>query len=113
MRGRSIAKRPEPAQQVELLLAEPGDVGERLRPGKHRQKAQQQHLVERIDHFAALARVWQILEILQKNNGFAECAKSRRRLHRVPHQPNQRTTTDSALQPFVTQFFTRLPCCGL
>ncbi len=32
MRGRSIAKRPEPAQETDLLLAEPRDVDKRLPP---------------------------------------------------------------------------------
>ena len=32
------------AQQTELLLAEAGDVGNRLGPGQNRQKAQEQHL---------------------------------------------------------------------
>src|SRR5215472_5950016 len=36
----SVAKRAEPPQQLEFLLAEPGDVDDRLRPGKHCQKAQ-------------------------------------------------------------------------
>ena len=72
VRRRAIAKRPEPAQKIELLLAEPGDIDEGLRPGQHRQQTQQQHLVERINHLAALPRIRQILEIVQKNNGFAE-----------------------------------------
>ena len=110
VRRRSVAKRPEPAQERELLLAEPGDVDEGLSPGQHRQKAQQKHLIERIHHLAALARVRQILEIAQKDDRFAKRPQSAAlRVHRILRQPNQRITTDSALQPFVTHSFTRLP----
>jgi hypothetical protein len=59
-----------------FFLAEPGDVSDRLRPGKHCQKAQEQHLVRSIT---------------------------------TSRNANQRITTDSALQPFVTLFFTRSP----
>ena len=72
VRRRAVAKRPEPAQQLDLLLAEPRDIDEGLRPRQHRQQAQQQHLGKRIDHLAGLARVRQILEIVQENNRLAE-----------------------------------------
>jgi len=107
---RSVAKRAEPPQQLEFLLAEPGDVSDRLRPGKHCQKAQAQHLVQRIRHFAALSRVRQILEIVQENDGFAEGRVSPPvRSITIPRNTKQRITTDSALQPVVTPFFTRSP----
>src|SRR6266571_4498259 len=83
MRGRSMAKRPEPAQQIELLLAKAGDVDECLRPGQHGEQTQEQHLGKRIEHLAGLPSVRKILEIVQKNNGFADRPKIRRRLHRV------------------------------
>lgn len=73
VRGRAVGERTEPAQQCELLLAEPGDVHDRLSSRQHRQQAEQQHLVERVDHLAALARVRQTLEMRQKDNRFAEC----------------------------------------
>ena len=83
MRRRAVEKRPEPAQQIELLLAKARDINERLRPRQHRQKAQQQHLRERIDHLAGLPRVRQILEIVQENNRLVE----RRQLQiRPPHR---------------------------
>ncbi len=83
MRRRAVEKRPEPAQQIELLLAKARDINERLRPRQHRQKAQQQHLRERIDHLAGLPRVRQILEIVQENNRLVE----RRQLRiRPPHR---------------------------
>jgi hypothetical protein len=83
--GSAVAKRLEPAKQTELLLAEPRDIHERLRPGQHRQQAQQHHLSKRIHHLRTLPRVRQILEIPQKHNRFAERSAIRRRArHRRP-----------------------------
>ena len=71
----------------DLLLAEPRDIDERLRAAEHREQTQQQHLSERINDFAELPRVRQILEIIQKNNGFADRPKFLcSPLHRVPPQ---------------------------
>jgi hypothetical protein len=117
VRGRAVRKGPEPPQQFELPLAEPGNVGDRLGTGQHGEQAQQQHLVERVDHLAALARVRQTLEIAQENDRFVESATIPRTIprtifHRRPPQPNQKTPTDSALQRFVTLAFTRLPWKG-
>jgi hypothetical protein len=52
MRGRAAAKRAEPGQEFELLLAEPGNVDEALRPGRHREQAQEQDFLELINHLA-------------------------------------------------------------
>jgi hypothetical protein len=79
MRGRAAAKRAEPAQEFELLLAEPGNVDEALGPGQHREQAQEQDFLERINHLARLPVIGQILEIFQENNRFVERPKSRRR----------------------------------
>src|SRR5216684_8587083 len=97
---RSIAKRPEPAEKADLLLAEPRDIDERLRSAQYCQQTQQQHLAEQISDFAKPKRVWQILEIVQKNNGLV-CRPEFHRspFHRVLRKPNQRIATDSALQP--------------
>jgi hypothetical protein len=57
-----------------------------------------------------LPRVRQILEVTQKNNRLAKRREPRRRFHRILRIANQRIATDSALQAFVTNFFTRLPC---
>ena len=93
------------ARQVELLLAETGDVGHRLGPGQHRQKAQKQHLGQRVHHLSALPDVRQILEIAQKDNCLGERPAVNRQLaDRYRPLANQRTSTDSALQPVVTQF---------
>lgn len=48
---------------IGFLVAEAGDIDEGFRPGQHRKQAHGQHLVERIGHFAALARVRQVVEI--------------------------------------------------
>lgn len=84
--GRLVEKRPEPAQQVELVFAEPGDVGKRLGPCQHRQQRQQQHLVERIDHLDQLTRIRQIREIIQKNNALVYRFVDRR--HPILSQTN-------------------------
>lgn len=69
MGGRPMAIGPEPAQQIKLRLAKPGDVGECLSPRQHRQERQQQHFVERIDHLDQLPRIRQLRKMLQKYNG--------------------------------------------
>src|SRR5277367_81819 len=63
VRGRPVAKRPEPAQQSELFLAEPRDLDEAIRTSQHRKQTQQQYLGERINYLAVLSRVRQTLEI--------------------------------------------------
>jgi hypothetical protein len=78
---RSLGKRPEPAQKVALLRAEAGDLDEALRPRQHRHKAQQQHLVERVDHLATLPRVRQRLKVVKEDKRLAQ---SPGRVHRAP-----------------------------
>ena len=55
----AVRERSETAQKGELLFAEAGHVGDRLGPGQHGEKVQQQDLVEPVDDLAALARVGQ------------------------------------------------------
>src|SRR5258708_3388757 len=86
VRGRPVPERQEPAKKLDLLLAEPRDIDEGFRSGKHCEQAQQQHLFERIDHLAALPRIGEICKTLQKNKRFAVRPKSRTRLHRVLRQ---------------------------
>ena len=57
VRGRPIPELAEPAQKIELLLAEQCDIDEGLGPGQHRQQAQKQDLVQRISDLAALPRI--------------------------------------------------------
>src|SRR4051794_21286510 len=90
MRRRPIAKRPEAAQKRELLRPEPGDIDKGLGPGQHCEPRQQKHLVERIHHLAALARVRQIVKIAQKNNGFSKGPTIRHGVHPRTPPSNQK-----------------------
>ena len=57
VRRRAVLEGKEPPQERELGSTEAGDVREAVRPGDHRQQAEQQYLVERIGDLAALPRV--------------------------------------------------------
>jgi hypothetical protein len=70
MRRRPVVKGQEPTQQLQLFFTKAGNIRERIRPGQHRQQAQQQHLIQRINHLARLPRVRKPLKILKKNNSF-------------------------------------------
>src|SRR3954466_11127537 len=78
------------AQKRELLRPEPGDIDKGLGPGQHCEQRQQKHLVERIHHLAALARVRQIVKIAQKNNGFSKGPTIRRGVHPRTPPSNQK-----------------------
>src|SRR5271154_1309451 len=111
MRGRAVHIGPKSPQQFDLPLAKPRDVGEGLRPRENRQKNQQQHLREWIIHFAGLTMIRQPTEIVKETRRLPNRRKScPLRTHHRPPPANQWMTTDSALQPFVTHIFTRLPC---
>src|SRR5438309_9502692 len=110
MRGCAVHIRPKPPQQFDLALAKPRDVGERLRPRENRQKNQEQYLRERIIHFAGLTMIRQLAEIVKKTRRLRNRRKScPLATHLRPPPPTQWMTTDSALQHFVTNLFTRLP----
>jgi hypothetical protein len=61
MRRRAGEKRQETAEEFALLAAEPGDIDEGFGSRQHREERQQQYLIERIHHLAALAMVGQII----------------------------------------------------
>nr|WP_246206830.1 hypothetical protein [Methylocystis heyeri] len=106
----SIGERPQAAQEGELLLAKARDVGEGLGAGQHREQAQEQDLIERINDLAGLTRVRHIFEIYKKNRRFDQSRIVRARMVRRPFSvSNQRMSTDSAQFRSVTYFFTRLP----
>ena len=85
MRRRAVCERPEPAQKIELLLAKTGDVGEGLRPRQHRQQAQQQDLIERIDDFPGLTLIRHIFEIAEKSRRLGQSLEvPSARVHRNP-----------------------------
>lgn len=81
-------------QQVQLLGPEAGDLDKALRASEHRDQAQQQDLIERIDHLAALPRTLKILKMIRTNNRLIQRT---RRIHDSLHQPNQRLLLDSTL----------------
>lgn len=74
MRRNAFTKGPKPAQEIELLLAEAGNVGDGFRPGYHRRKTQQQHLIQRIPYLRTLPAVSQIFEMTQKYNRLGQSA---------------------------------------
>jgi hypothetical protein len=79
----SPTKGAEPAQKVELPLAEPRDVDEAFRSGQNREQVEQQDFVEGTNHLARLTSVRQVIDILLKYDRLADRRKSRRRrLHR-------------------------------
>src|SRR5580693_2246245 len=112
VRRRSIAERQKPAQKRDLLLAEPCNIDEGFRPGEHCEQAQQQHLFERVDHLAALPRVRKIPKTPPQKKKIASPYAADPATASIAPSANRirRITTDSALQPFVTRYFTRLPC---
>ena len=48
------------------LLAEAHYVGEDFGVGQHRKQQQQEHFVERINHFSSLTTIWQVIESYRK-----------------------------------------------
>ena len=85
MGGRSMLKSQKPAQKIELFLAKPGNIDDGLCASQDCQQAQQQNLVERVHHLAALSRIGQIPEVIQKNQAIRERSTLRRRyLHSCP-----------------------------
>ena len=68
------------------------------------------HLLQQVVHLPLLARILQVLEMTQENDGFAERRAVRCRVcHGSPPSCESRVDMDSALSPFVTYSFTRSP----
>ena len=65
---RALFERPEPAQELELPLAERGDLDPAVGSRQNSQQALQQHLVQGVGDLAALARVLKIFEMLKPLN---------------------------------------------
>jgi hypothetical protein len=85
VRRRSVREGSEASEKGQLMPAEPGYVGDRLRPGDDGEQAQQQNLIERIFDLAALPNIRQISEITQKDDCFVKCPDFLdRTLHRNP-----------------------------
>ena len=93
-----IAKRPEPTQKIELLLAERGDV---VSAPASTASGHNSRISSSDEASSGLARVGQIPEMMQENNRLPEHPLLR---YYLSHSSNQRITTDSALYAFVTHF---------
>src|SRR5215813_5419432 len=89
VRRRSVGERPEAAQESELLLAETRNVSEGLRSRQHREQAQEQDLLERINDLAGLPMVRHILEKREKNRRLDQ-----RRANRLRHQTILRSESE-------------------
>src|SRR6516165_1222864 len=94
----AVAKRPEASQKRNLLLSKARYVDDGFSASKDCHQAQQQHFIERVDHFPALTRVRQISEMLQKNQGLAHRPAVSRSFHR--HPPQNRIRGSRQIQPF-------------
>jgi hypothetical protein len=110
VRGRTVLEPPQAFQERQFHSAKPGDIGDRLRPGHHSQKAEQQNFVERIFNLAGLAGIRQILEGTEEDNRFVNRATVVAQiLHRNPPPGESADFDDSDLHQFVQKFFTRSP----
>jgi hypothetical protein len=85
------------------------EIDESFRSAQHRQQTQQQHLSERINHLAALARVWHVPKIIQKNNGFTERPNFRSFFHPILRNRIRGSRQIQQFSPLSRTFFTRLP----
>ena len=107
MGRRAMRKRQKPAQKIQLLLAKPGNVTNRLRPRQNRRKAHKQNFIQRIHHLAALAVIRKIPEMIKKYNNL-------RKVQTIVHRnPSKRIRGIRQIQRFMrlsSGFFTRLPC---
>ena len=101
VRGRAFAKGRNRRRNSIFFSPNRAMSTKRLRPGQHREQAQQQHLVERIGHLAALAGVRQILEIIQKNNRLVDRPDS-------PPPPNSIASSHRIRGSRQIQHFSRL-----
>src|SRR5258705_10527331 len=88
----------KPPQQFDLPLAKPRYIGKRLRTRKNRQKNQEQHLRERIIHFAGLAMIRQPAEIVKKTRRLRNLCQSRPVGNH--HRPPPATQWMQQIQPF-------------
>ncbi|HME25015.1 MAG TPA: hypothetical protein VKI44_27425 [Acetobacteraceae bacterium] len=87
---RAVPEAAEPAQQRQLLAAEPGDIDNGLGARQHGEQAEQENLVERVGDLPLLARVFQVLEMTQKNHRLVPGSTICRYLvHGCPPQANR------------------------
>src|SRR5450432_362288 len=68
VRRRAVTERTEAAEQVQLLHAKDGYLGDGLRPGQYREQAEKKDLLQRIAHLSLLPGVAEMLEAAQKTD---------------------------------------------
>jgi NitT/TauT family transport system substrate-binding protein len=99
VRRRPILERQEPAEEFDLLLAEPRDIDDGFRSRKHGEQAQQKHLVKRIDHLAGLPGIWKIRKKSKKNKRFVvrcgSCPCFHRILRKIESEDHDRFSTSA------------------
>src|SRR5688500_7287369 len=105
MVGRSVRKKPEAAQKIQLVFAKLRDGGEGFGPSQNRKQREQQDLIQRVDHLDELSRVLQIRKMIQKNNALKDHTVDYLRCRHNLKSPNRINCglTDSALPPCVTR----------
>lgn len=104
MGGRALREGAEATQEIELLLAEPRNIGEGFRPGQHGEQAQEQYLVERIDDFPSLMAIRHVLEIAKKNSRLGQSlevpsARVRRFPPKIESEDSDRFSSDPSCHP--------------
>ena len=103
VRRRAIGEGTEAAQQVQLLAAEQGDVGDGLRAGKDGDQAEEQDLRQWVVHLALLAGIFQIIEMSQEDDDFVEPRPVRCRFrHSPPPACNRGSSWIQHFRRFVT-----------
>jgi hypothetical protein len=103
VRGRAMFEGPEPAQRLQLFLAEPRNVGKGFGSRQNREKTQKQDFIERIWGPSRPAEDLACLTTIVSARAAKFAASSS--IEILP-SPNWKIS-DSASQPFVTQFLTR------
>jgi hypothetical protein len=100
----------EPTRQLQFLPPKLRNSSEAIRAREHAKQRKKQHLIKRIDDLSGLPNIRQNAEITQKNAVPAISPKSASAIPSIAaYLPNRWLTTDSAIQTFVTNSFTRLP----
>jgi hypothetical protein len=111
MGWRALLEGRETAQKIELSLAERGNLDPAVGTREHRQQALQQHLGQRIRHLAALAWIFDVLEMLKPLNNLIVCALDLKWGvgHGGPLRESIWTCIDSAFSRLVISRFMQSP----
>ena len=68
--------RQQAPEQMQLLLAENSDLHEVFGPGRHRQQAQKQRLVQRVDNLSSLPGIPKVCKMVRENNASFRAPRS-------------------------------------